>query len=173
MRHTLTLPHTRTVSRSLSLSVVRALHRCLRGLEHVCLACAVLLARSRFREILSNLRASGSRYQYAGDSRNFRETWDVCMFWVYLRWRTRRLLCWGKLISDFGVYLWFVCCIDTSPLTPEMVVGQPTPEVVRSFVPDKSRWSKPLSLSQHEQVSIYTPGEGLLMTTLMWSCTCI
>ena len=37
------------------------------------------LARSRFREILSNLRASGSRYQYAGDSRNFRETWDVCM----------------------------------------------------------------------------------------------
>ena len=77
MRHTLTLPHTRTVSRSLSLSVVRALHRCLRGLEHVCLACAVLLARSRFREILSNLRASGSRYQYAGDSRNFRETWDV------------------------------------------------------------------------------------------------
>ena len=78
MRHTLTLPHTRTVSRSLSLSVVRALHRCLRGLEHVCLACAVLLARSRFRDILSNLRASGHCYQYAGDSRNFRETWDVC-----------------------------------------------------------------------------------------------
>src|SRR4029434_7854298 len=78
MRHTLTLPHTRTVSRSLSLSVVRALHRCLRGLEHVCFACAVFLAPSRFREILSNLRASGSRYQYAGDSRNFRETWDVC-----------------------------------------------------------------------------------------------
>ena len=75
MRHTLT----RTVSRSLSLSVVRALHKCLRGLEHVRLACAVLLARSRFREILSNLGASGSRYQYAGDSRNFRETWDV---WV-------------------------------------------------------------------------------------------
>ena len=78
MRHTLTLPHTRTVSRSLSLSVVRALHRCLRGLEHVCLACAVLLAPSTFRENLSNLRASRSRYQYAGDSRNFRETWDVC-----------------------------------------------------------------------------------------------
>src|SRR4029434_5384479 len=71
--------HTRTVSKSLSLSLVRELHRCVRGLEHICLACAVLLARSRFREILSNLRASGSCYQYAGDSRNFRETWDVCL----------------------------------------------------------------------------------------------
>ena len=37
------------------------------------------LALSRFREIVSHLRASGSRYQYAGDSRNFRESWDVCV----------------------------------------------------------------------------------------------
>jgi len=30
------------------------------------------MSRSRFREIWTNLRASGRRYQYAGDSRNFR-----------------------------------------------------------------------------------------------------
>ncbi|XP_042561065.1 GTPase IMAP family member 8-like [Clupea harengus] len=37
---------------------------------------------------------------------------------------------------------WIQENFDTSPLTPEMVVGQPTPEVVRSFVLDKSWWSK-------------------------------
>ncbi len=77
MRHTRRLAHARTrkVPRSLSLSAVRALH----VLKHsLCLACALLITRSRFRDILTHLRASGSRYQYAGDSRNFRETWDVC-----------------------------------------------------------------------------------------------
>ncbi len=78
MRHTRRLAHARTrkVPRSLSLSAVRALH----VLKHsLCLACALLITRSRFRDILTHLRASGSRYQYAGDSRNFRETWDVCV----------------------------------------------------------------------------------------------
>ncbi len=81
MRHTRRLAHARTrkVPRSLSLSAVRVLH----VLKHsLCLACALLITRSRFRDILTHLRASGSRYQYAGDSRNFRETWDVCIVCV-------------------------------------------------------------------------------------------
>ncbi len=80
MRHTRRLAHARTrkVPRSLSLSAVRALHVLKQSL---CLACALLITRSRFRDILTHLRASGSRYQYAGDSRNFRETWDV--FLIY------------------------------------------------------------------------------------------
>jgi len=36
------------------------------------------VSRSRLREILTHLRASGRCYQYVGDSWNFRETWDVC-----------------------------------------------------------------------------------------------
>lgn len=35
------------------------------------------VVRSRFRDILPNLRVSGSRYQYADNSQNFQETWYV------------------------------------------------------------------------------------------------
>lgn len=37
----------------------------------------LLLARCRFQEIVSNLRACRSQYEYAGDSWNFQESWDV------------------------------------------------------------------------------------------------
>lgn len=63
--------HTRRVSCPHSLSAMHALN----GLEHR-LACTLLLASSRFQEILTHLRASGSRYQYAGDL--------GCLLWNFI-----------------------------------------------------------------------------------------
>ncbi len=74
--HTQTSTRTHTQGPSLPLPFCRARATCVeaQSLSRM----RALITRSRFRDILTHLRASGSRYQYAGDSRNFRETWDVC-----------------------------------------------------------------------------------------------
>ncbi len=64
--------HTGTPTRSRSLSCARYM------ISHThTVTRALLLARSGLRETVPHLRACGSCYQYAGDSRNFRESWDV------------------------------------------------------------------------------------------------
>lgn len=66
---------TRTVSLTRALSL-RALESALHSdVRTLCLECALLLAISGLWDTLCHWRASGSRYQYAWDSRNFRETW--------------------------------------------------------------------------------------------------
>ena len=74
--------------------------------------CALLLARSRFQEIYVSFAESRSRYQYAGDSRNVRESWVVCFCSppTSVAYEGRSRLCYEAYTKARSEVIWLTIC---------------------------------------------------------------
>lgn len=59
------------------LMIHRKLMEILQCTQSLSSMCTLLLACSRFKDVISHLQASGCCYQHSGDSWNLRRSWDI------------------------------------------------------------------------------------------------
>ena len=75
-----------------------------------------------FREVQCHSRVSGRRRWFPGDSRNIRETWDVCFSCHTWRQHSRELPCPNSPELECSILCWKNCslCVEIHAVTPHL-----------------------------------------------------